>query len=1099
MLNPSGNMAVFHGHVEIFQVAGLKLGHDTQFTYKFENFFHPFVGELIEKLNKASLSGMLDPTFQDQLRTEFFDQFYTSQPSSKVSIEHSPKEIDVQTHGPYANYNWELLFHIPLTVAVHLSKNQRFQESQHWFHYIFDPTCSDPDVLPPQRFWKFLAFRQADDVTRIDQLLALLSKPDEECTPSELALKDSIRDGYEAIKNKPFQPHAVARTRHVAYQYSVVMKYLDNLIAWGDSLFRQDTIESINEATQRYVLAANILGPRPQRVPSAGEVRPKTFAELKQQGLDEMGNALVELEGQFPFNLAPPQVQGSDPEAASALFGLGRTLYFCIPRNDKLLTYWDTLADRLFKIRHCMNIEGMVRQLALFDPPIDPGMLVKAAAAGIDIGSILGGLNQPTSLVRASVVIQKALQLCAEVRGLGSSLLSAIEKGDGEHLALLRQSHEIKLQQMTQDVRFLQWKQAQEATEALLRGRASAVERYQYYQRLLGLETDSAAVPASFALDHEALNLTEENFEETYSALLGQYDLTVSGPDYPHFKPEDGRMHLHQGEDADLHEHADGALAAHVGAGLSDGITSGLAAIPIFKVKMAYWGVGGETELTGGTFFSNIGRALSSGFSIAAAIEEREGQSASKTASYDRRADDFLLQLRLAACELMQIGRQIIGSLIAEQVAHHEYLNVTTQIEQAHEVDQVLRDKFTNKELYLWMQGELSRLYYEYYRFAFDTARKAEQTMKRELMRPEVDATDYIKFNYWDGGRRGLLSGEALYMDLKRMEAAYDENNKREYELTKAVSLLQVNPIGLLQLRTTGRCTLSIPEELFDMDGPGHYFRRIKTVAVNIPCVAGPYTSVSCTLTLTKSSIRKSPLGDDYARDGSQDDRFADYFGAIQSVVTSTGTSDSGLFEVNLREERYLPFEGAGVVSEWQLELPGDVRQFDYDTITDVILQVRYTARDGGSVLRTQAVENLKAKIEASEAAGSIRLFSVRHEFPSEWSKFKNLQITQASPVAELSISLRAEHYPYWSRGRLDTVTSLDIIARTSKTVVEVGDKSDATGNTVSLVKNPSLGNLRAGHLDTIALPAPTGKFTVYLNDNSMDELWLALAWGSES
>ena len=38
------------------------------------------------------------------------------------------------------------------------------------------------------------------------------------------------------------------------------MKYLDNLIAWGDSLFRQDTMETVNEATQLYVLAANILG-----------------------------------------------------------------------------------------------------------------------------------------------------------------------------------------------------------------------------------------------------------------------------------------------------------------------------------------------------------------------------------------------------------------------------------------------------------------------------------------------------------------------------------------------------------------------------------------------------------------------------------------------------------------------------------------------------------------------------------------------------------------------------------------------------------------------------------------------------------------------
>ena len=39
------------------------------------------------------------------------------------------------------------------------------------------------------------------------------------------------------------------------------MKYLDNLIAWGDSLFSQMTIETVNEATLCYALAANLLGP----------------------------------------------------------------------------------------------------------------------------------------------------------------------------------------------------------------------------------------------------------------------------------------------------------------------------------------------------------------------------------------------------------------------------------------------------------------------------------------------------------------------------------------------------------------------------------------------------------------------------------------------------------------------------------------------------------------------------------------------------------------------------------------------------------------------------------------------------------------------
>ena len=37
-------------------------------------------------------------------------------------------------------------------------------------------------------------------------------------------------------------------------------------------------------------------------------------------------------------------------------------------------------------------------------------------------------------------------------------------------------------------------------------------------------------------------------------------------------------------------------------------------------------------------------------------------------------------------------------------------------------------------------------------------------------------------------------------------------------------------------------------EVLFDLDYPGHYLRRLKSVGLTIPCVTGPYTGVSCTL-----------------------------------------------------------------------------------------------------------------------------------------------------------------------------------------------------------------------------------------------------------
>ena len=240
-----------------------------------------------------------------------------------------------------------------------------------------------------------------------------------------------------------------------------------------------------------------------------------------------MGNALVELEASSRSTSRLPPAQPPSADALGGpLFGIGRTLYFCIPRNEKLLGYWDTVADRLFKIRHCMNIEGVVRQLALFDPPLDPGMLVKAAAAGIDIGSIVSGLNQPIGPVRCTLLIQKALELCARGAQPRRALLSAIEKGDAEHLALLRQGHEIKIQQLPQEVRFLQWKQAAGGDRSRCSSRASALERYDYYLRLLGLTPDNER-RAGHAAARPRRDLTEENFDEVYAALVGQYDKAV--------------------------------------------------------------------------------------------------------------------------------------------------------------------------------------------------------------------------------------------------------------------------------------------------------------------------------------------------------------------------------------------------------------------------------------------------------------------------------------------------------------------------------------------------------------------------------------------
>jgi hypothetical protein len=269
--------------------------------------------------------------------------------------------------------------------------------------------------------------------------------------------------------------------------------------------------------------------------------------------------------------------------------------------------------------------------------------------------------------------------------------------------------------------------------------------------------------------------------------------------------------------------------------------------------------------------------------------------------------------------------------------------------------------------------------------------------------------------------KKGLLAGDKLYHDLKRMEMAYMDQNKREYELTKSISLTMLDPIALINLKEIGECIVNLPEEIFDLDYPGHYFRRIKSVRLTIPCVTGPHTTVNCTLTLLSNSIRTDPSASgDYKRDEAADDsRFRDNVGAIQSIATSSGQNDSGTFELNFRDERYLPFEGAGAISSWRIELTKDkdLRQFDYDTITDVIIHVSYTARNGGEQLKHAAEQSLKDAIQnrlmklAESRQGLYQLLSMRQQFSSQWHRF--LHPAGEGAPHRLQVNIGKERFPF--------------------------------------------------------------------------------------
>lgn len=997
--------------------------------YRVQTFYHPYCDRLIQTLNLDGLPALFEKQLDSTLLQSLVPGIYQlgsavtqPDPTALASPRH---EIDVSDDGPYSIYNWELFFHAPLLIAVHLSKNQRFAEAQRWFHRIFDPTSTDTTVDPPQRFWKFLRFRQETTPEFINEILTKLAET------QDTEIKRRIETSIQAWREKPFQPHVIARGRYLAYQLNVVMKYLDNLLAWGDSLFRQDTIETLNEATQVYVLAANLLGTKPQRVPPRRKPVAKSFADLRGM-VDAFGNALVELENDFPFNSWSSGGNDASTSGATSAFGTGCELYFCIPPNDKLLEYWDKVGDRLFKIRHCMNIEGVVRQLPLVDPMIDPGVLVKAAAAGLDIASIVNNVNQPVSTVRGPLLLQKALELCGEVKALGAALLAALEKGDAEHLALLRQQHELASLNLARDLKFMQWKEAEAATESLVKSRAIVWERYRHYKRILGAADKDIDELKTVDLDivrNSPVRLTEETFASFYGSMVGVYVKALGQEAYRKETSVGGLMEfagnvvvfvfggelaqtlpLNKNENAELNIFlptsdlfASAAMVLNVAAPI-------LASIPQFDVQGTPLGVGAVTEF-GGEQLSAAAKYLAHGAEVVSSSFKSSAERASRLAGYYRRAEDYVLQANLATRELEHYGRQIVGALLREQITRREYENHLKQIESTEAQETFLRSKFTNEVFYAWMQGELSRTYESCYNLAYDVAKRAEQTLKYELMRPEFDALERIKYGYWDGVRQGLLAGESLYLDLRRLEKDYHEQNGREYELTRHVSLARLDPLALLRLKAEGACEVAIPEWLFDMDSPGQYMRRLKTVAISIPCVSGPYTSIHCKLSLLRSSIRISSLpGEGYPRSETGDDsRFRDFSGAIQSIVTSTAQNDAGLFEVNLRDDRHLPFEGAGAISAWRIELPNEIPQFDFESISDVVLHLRYTAREAGH-LRTAAADWVKKEVLASKDT-LFQLFCLNYDFGDAWARFT---AAPTNAKRKLEIPLDQDRFPYW-------------------------------------------------------------------------------------
>src|ERR1700694_3721108 len=104
MANYISQQTGYHDYSSVVAIANIQVNYAlaAKFTYTFQNFFHPFVGKLIAKLNKGTLKALLEGQLDPALRQDFFQSLYTPNPDNDklVQVNFFPKEIDVAEHGP---------------------------------------------------------------------------------------------------------------------------------------------------------------------------------------------------------------------------------------------------------------------------------------------------------------------------------------------------------------------------------------------------------------------------------------------------------------------------------------------------------------------------------------------------------------------------------------------------------------------------------------------------------------------------------------------------------------------------------------------------------------------------------------------------------------------------------------------------------------------------------------------------------------------------------------------------------------------------------------------------------------------------------------
>ncbi|MBS3049633.1 neuraminidase-like domain-containing protein [Enterobacter mori] len=783
--------------------------------------------------------------------------------------------------GANGNYLWELFFHLPYLVASRYAQGRFYKEARNWLHYIFSPhaghRATDSDLTPPP-YWN----------------CRVLLTPDMEYSTDKYALPNSYARAYEAPSH---------------YRKAIFQLYLDTLAEEADINYRQLTRDSIRYAWNRYHEALSMLGsvPTERGLPQWQPRRVEEFLSGDNSALQNW--PVSDLTVIKPENL-PKQLEG--------FFWLGsqRLEAFRLPVNANLLNRKKIVQQRLFNLRHFLDIEGQRLNIPLYAPALDPFDLLRARLAG---AAGLAHLRSDTTMIpphRFRSMLVKAKELAGTLITLGDKRLQYYEQKERYHAEGIQLKDAKDLAEKSKLIQKALKTQQDETFKALQEAEKMAQQRYDRY-------ADWAAKDVS-QKERDALNLR------------------IGGTLFR------------------------GAISS---AAASAGVIS---AIPRLSGTVIDTGDKGKGALVyGGMFLSSY---LGDIMMLSADHLQTEEQYRRRRLEWELLRDQaekeiaVLKQQQKAQNEAIEAARQsqlYTDELYERAKLLHEYFSCERQV---------------NESLYDEMQRIIGALYDQFCSLVRTFCGQVEACWRYETdeykQQPFIPTDLWSNDNL--GVLVGIKLQKAL-LDMEMAYTQKDERRLEIIKTLSLKALItqglvkEVDGEALTNweeardaLLAGKKLEFKWTQQLFDEDYPGHYARKIHELRLTFPTLLPPYKNMRVMLQQTANRLLIEPNIEGakylYGLPNTGGEEFIINDRRInQKVVFSQGSDDQGAFPPDtITQEQYRSFEFTSVVSCWQLWIPRPQHSEEIiNNLSDVIFKLLYKAKSGDPNFESDVINQL--------------------------------------------------------------------------------------------------------------------------------------------